>query len=78
MNTLLIIDDEIGIQRTISMVLASDTLRIVTASNENQAVLAMKNEFPSVALLDLRLGKNLDGMYSASLKKWIRKSWLSS
>jgi DNA-binding NtrC family response regulator len=57
MNTLLIIDDEVGIQRTISTVLTSDTLRVITASNENQAIQALKTERPSVVLLDLRLGK---------------------
>ena len=57
MDTLLIVDDEIGIQRTISTVLSSETLQVVAASNEKEAVQALMESAPSVILLDLSLGK---------------------
>jgi len=57
MDTLLIVDDEVGIQRTIATVLTNETLRVVAARNGTEAVHVLREERPSVVLLDLRLGK---------------------
>lgn len=57
METLLIIDDEPGIRRTISDVLQTDALRVVTADNAAEGLKIQREELPSVILLDIRLGR---------------------
>lgn len=58
MDTLLVIDDEPGIRRTITDVLESDTLRVVTAENALDGLRLLREESPSVVLLDIRLGRD--------------------
>ncbi len=57
MDKLLVIDDEIGIQRTIAEVLRSDSLEVHTAGNSPDGIRLLQEEQPSVVLLDIRLGK---------------------
>ncbi|MFO1005606.1 MAG: sigma-54 dependent transcriptional regulator [Planctomycetaceae bacterium] len=58
MDTLLVIDDEPGIRRTITDVLESETLRVVTAENALDGIRSLREESPSVVLLDIRLGRD--------------------
>jgi two-component system, NtrC family, nitrogen regulation response regulator GlnG len=56
MESLLIIDDEPGICRTIQNILQSDTLRVHAASNAVDGLRLLREEAPHVVLLDIRLG----------------------
>ena len=56
MESLLVIDDESGICRTIQNILQSDTLRILTAANAADGLQLLRDETPHVVLLDIRLG----------------------
>ena len=58
MESLLVIDDEAGICRTIQNILQSTTLRIVTASTAAEGLRILREELPFVVLLDIRLGKD--------------------
>lgn len=57
MESLLVIDDEAGICRTIQNILQSSTLRIFTASTGAEGLQILRDELPYVVLLDIRLGK---------------------
>ncbi len=56
METLMVIDDDAGIRMAIKEVLQSDTLRVITAENSSDGLRQMREEFPQVVLLDIRLG----------------------
>ena len=56
MESLLVIDDEVGICKTIQSILQSDSLRILTASTTAEGLQLLRDELPHVVLLDLRLG----------------------
>ena len=57
METLLVIDDEPGICKTIQTVLSSDELRVLSASTADDGIRLLREESPYVVLLDIRLGK---------------------
>ncbi len=57
METLLVIDDEPGICKTIQTVLSSDELRVLSASTVDDGIRLLREESPYVILLDIRLGK---------------------
>ncbi|MEI8022278.1 MAG: sigma-54 dependent transcriptional regulator, partial [Schlesneria sp.] len=57
MESLLVIDDEAGICKTIQSILESDLLRVFTASNAADGLQLLRDESPYVVLLDIRLGK---------------------
>ena len=57
MESLLVIDDEPGICKTIQSVLGSDELRVLTASSADEGLTQLREECPFVVLLDIRLGK---------------------
>ncbi len=57
MESLLVIDDEAGICRTIQNILQSDTLRVLTALTAGEGLRILREEMPHVVLLDIRLGK---------------------
>ena len=56
MDTVLVIDDEAGIRTAIKQVLTSDTLQVLTASNEEEGIAHYLDSSPSLVLLDIRLG----------------------
>lgn len=56
MDTILVIDDEAGIRTAIKQVLTSDTLQVLTASNEEEGIAHYLDSSPSLVLLDIRLG----------------------
>ena len=56
METLLVIDDDAGIRMAIQEVLQSDSLRIIAAEDSAEGMRQMREEFPNVVLLDIRLG----------------------
>ena len=57
MESLLVIDDEAGICKTIQSILESDSLRVFAASNAADGLQLLRDESPYVVLLDIRLGK---------------------
>ena len=57
MESLLVIDDEAGICKTIQSILQSDTLRVLAASTADEGLQLLREETPHVVLLDIRLGK---------------------
>ena len=57
MESLLVIDDEVGICKTIQNILQSETLRVLTATNSADGLKLLLEESPHVVLLDIRLGK---------------------
>lgn len=57
MESLLVIDDEVGICKTIQNVLQSESLRVLTASIPGEGLRLLQEESPHVVLLDIRLGK---------------------
>lgn len=57
MDTLLIIDDEPGIRRTISDILQSESLRVISAEDADGGLRLLREEVPTVVLLDIRLGQ---------------------
>ena len=57
MESLLVIDDEPGIRKTIQSILNTDELRVLTASTAEEGLLLLREESPFVVLLDIRLGK---------------------
>ncbi len=57
MESLLVIDDEPGICKTIQSILKSDSLQVMTASNAEQGLQSVREESPNVILLDIRLGQ---------------------
>jgi two-component system nitrogen regulation response regulator GlnG len=57
MESLLVIDDEPGICKTIQSILKSDSLQIMIASNAEQGLQLVREESPNVILLDIRLGQ---------------------
>ncbi|RLS77677.1 MAG: response regulator, partial [Planctomycetota bacterium] len=52
MESLLVIDDEPGICKTIQSILKSDSLQIMIASNAEQGLQLVREESPNVILLD--------------------------
>jgi len=56
MESLLVIDDEAGICKTIQNILQSDQLRVLTASTAAEGLKLLREEIPHVVLLDIRLG----------------------
>lgn len=56
MDTVLVIDDEAGIRTAIKQVLTSETLQVLTASDEAQGIAHYLDASPSMVLLDIRLG----------------------
>jgi two-component system nitrogen regulation response regulator GlnG len=57
MQTLLVIDDEPGIRFSLQEVLQSNDLRVLTAENAEDGLRIVRQEFPEVILLDIRLGE---------------------
>ena len=57
MESLLVIDDEVGICKTIQNILQSDSLRVLVASTAADGLRLLRDEMPHVVLLDIRLGK---------------------
>ncbi|WP_010582655.1 sigma-54-dependent transcriptional regulator [Schlesneria paludicola] len=57
MESLLVIDDEVGICKTIQNILQSDILRVLIASTAAEGLRLLREEMPHVVLLDIRLGK---------------------
>ncbi len=57
MESLLVIDDEAGICKTIRSILESESLRVFAASNAVDGLRVLRDESPYVVLLDIRLGK---------------------
>lgn len=57
MESILIIDDEAGICRTIQNILQNDELRVLTAMTAAEGLRLLQEESPHVVLLDIRLGK---------------------
>ncbi len=58
MESLLVIDDEPGICKTIQSILESDSLRVFSATNAADGLQLLRDESPYVVLLDIRLGKH--------------------
>ena len=58
MESLLVIDDEVSICRTIQSILQTDSLKVLTASTSADGLQLMRDEKPHVILLDIRLGKH--------------------
>jgi two-component system, NtrC family, nitrogen regulation response regulator GlnG len=56
METLLVIDDEAGVRIAIQEVLQSNALRVITAEDSESGLRSMREEFPNIVLLDIRLG----------------------
>lgn len=56
-DTILTIDDESSIRRTIVEVLQTDSLRVLTAENGEEGMRLAREEGPAVILLDIRLGR---------------------
>jgi two-component system nitrogen regulation response regulator GlnG len=56
MESLLVIDDEPGICKTIQNILQSDTLRVMTSSTPEVGLKLLRDESPHVVMLDIRLG----------------------
>src|SRR5436305_8521041 len=56
MESILVIDDEPGICRTIQNILQNDVLRVLTATNPTEGLQLFRDESPHVVLLDIRLG----------------------
>lgn len=56
MESVLVIDDEIGICRTIQSILQSELLRILAAPTAAEGLQLLRDEKPHVVLLDIRLG----------------------
>jgi len=56
METLLVIDDEAGVRMAIQEVLQTAALRVITAADSNSGLSYMREEFPNIVLLDIRLG----------------------
>lgn len=56
MESLLVIDDEVGICQAIQSVLESDSLRVLVASTAADGLQLLRDEAPHVVLLDIRLG----------------------
>lgn len=57
MESLLVIDDEPGICKTIQSILNSEHLRVLTADTADEGLRLLRDETPFVVLLDIRLGK---------------------
>lgn len=57
MESLLVIDDESSICKTIQSVLQTDTLRVLVASTVEKGMQLLQEESPHVILLDVRIGK---------------------
>lgn len=57
MESLLLIDDEPGICKTIQNILQSDSLNVLTATTPAEGLQLLRDETPHVVLLDIRLGK---------------------
>lgn len=57
MESILVIDDEAGICRTIQNILQSEQLRVLTSTNPADGLRLLQEESPHVVLLDIRLGK---------------------
>lgn len=56
MDTVLIVDDEIGIRTAIKQVLSHESLQVVAAETEEQAIELYLETVPALVLLDIRLG----------------------
>ncbi len=69
METLLVIDDEPGIRRSIAEVLKSDVLEVLVAGSADQGIEMLIQEKPLVVLLDIRLGKESGWTVYEQLKK---------
>lgn len=53
--TILVVDDERNIRRTLEMILSAEGYRVVCAASGREALAAMKSESPQVVLLDIVL-----------------------
>jgi len=67
MSKLLIIDDEEGIRKVLSLSLASDGYEVSTASGGEEGVEKFKHELPQLVLTDIKM----PGMDGIGMGIWI-------
>ena len=53
--TILVVDDERNIRRSLEMILSAEGYRVLCAASGTEALAAMRSESPQVALLDIVL-----------------------